>query len=67
MRYDLIVAGGEVLNPGADLCGTTDAGSAGSANFAGLRHILETQVKTRVRAFVNLSAIAIAATSRGGE
>jgi dihydroorotase len=44
-----------------------DAGSAGSATFAGLRHILDTAVRTRVRAFVNLSAIGITATSRGGE
>lgn len=44
-----------------------DAGSAGSANFAGLRHMLDTEVSTRVRAFVNLSAIGISATSRGGE
>ncbi len=45
-----------------------DAGSAGSANFAGLRHVLDHEVrKTRVRAFVNLSAIGITGTSRGGE
>ena len=36
-----------------------DAGSAGSANFAGLRHVLDHEVRTRVRAFVNLSAIGI--------
>src|SRR3954454_10792477 len=44
-----------------------DAGSTGSATFAGLRHVLDTQVRTRVRAFVNLSAIGIVGTSRGGE
>ncbi len=44
-----------------------DAGSAGSANFAGLRHVLDHEVRTRVRAFVNLSAIGITAASRGGE
>src|SRR5665213_2749370 len=44
-----------------------DAGSTGSANFAGLRHVLDTAVHTRVRAFVNLSAIGITGTSRGGE
>jgi dihydroorotase len=44
-----------------------DAGSTGSANFAGLRHMLDTEVHTRVRAFVNLSAIGITGTSRGGE
>jgi dihydroorotase len=44
-----------------------DAGSTGSATFAGLRHILDTAVHTRVRAFVNLSAIGIVGTSRGGE
>lgn len=44
-----------------------DAGSAGSANFAGLRHVLDHEVRTRVRAFVNLSAIGITGTSRGGE
>ena len=44
-----------------------DAGSAGSATFAGLRHVLDHDVKTRVRAFVNLSAIGIVGTSRGGE
>lgn len=50
-------------------CVTTlcDAGSAGSSNFAGLRHVLDTEVRTRVRAFVNLSAIGITGTSRGGE
>src|SRR5579864_1477148 len=44
-----------------------DAGSAGSATFAGLRQVLDHQVRTRVRAFVNLSAIGIVGTSRGGE
>jgi dihydroorotase len=44
-----------------------DAGSTGSANFAGLRHVLDHEVRTRVRAFVNLSAIGITGTSRGGE
>ncbi len=44
-----------------------DAGSTGSANFAGLRNVLDHHVRTRVRAFVNLSAIGITGTSRGGE
>jgi dihydroorotase len=44
-----------------------DAGSAGSSNFAGLRHVLDHEVRTRVRAFVNLSAIGITGTTRGGE
>ena len=44
-----------------------DAGSTGSSNFAGLRHMLDHEVRTRVRAFVNLSAIGITGTSRGGE
>ncbi len=44
-----------------------DAGSAGSSNFAGLRHMLNHEVRTRVRAFVNLSAIGITGTTRGGE
>ncbi len=44
-----------------------DAGSAGSSNFAGLRHVLDTEVRTRVRALVNLSALGITGTSRGGE
>jgi len=44
-----------------------DAGSTGSATFAGLRQVLDREVRTRVRAFVNLSAIGITGTSRGGE
>jgi dihydroorotase len=44
-----------------------DAGSTGSSNFAGLRHVLDHEVRTRVRAFVNLSAIGITGISRGGE
>ena len=44
-----------------------DAGSAGSATFAGLRHVIDREVHTRIRAFVNLSAIGIVGTSRGGE
>ena len=44
-----------------------DAGSTGSSNFAGLRHVLDHEVRTRVRAFVNLSALGITGTSRGGE
>ena len=44
-----------------------DAGSTGSATFAGLRHVIDHQVRTRTRAFVNLSAIGIVGTSRGGE
>ncbi len=44
-----------------------DAGSTGSSNFAALRGVLDNHVRTRVRAFVNLSAIGITGTSRGGE
>jgi len=44
-----------------------DAGSAGSANFAGLRFVVDKAVRTRTRAFVNLSAIGIAGTARSGE
>src|SRR4029077_6094623 len=44
-----------------------DAGSTGSAKFARLRHMLDTAVHPRVRAFVNLSAIGITGPSRGGE
>src|ERR1700676_3866757 len=44
-----------------------DAGSTGSATFAGLRHVIDHEVRTRIRAFVNLSAIGITGTSRGGE
>ncbi|HVC51041.1 MAG TPA: amidohydrolase/deacetylase family metallohydrolase [Stellaceae bacterium] len=44
-----------------------DAGSTGSATFAGLRHVIDENVRTRIRAFVNLSAIGITGTSRGGE
>src|ERR1700690_2684131 len=40
---------------------------AGSSNFAGLRPVLDCEVRPRVRAFVNLSAIGITGTSRGGE
>jgi len=39
-----------------------DAGSTGSATFAGLRHVIDHQVRTRTRAFVNLSAIGIVGT-----
>src|SRR6266849_6518045 len=34
---------------------------------AGLRHVIDHEVRTRIRAFVNLSAIGIVGTSRGGE
>jgi dihydroorotase len=44
-----------------------DAGSTGSATFAGLRAVIDSAVHTRIRAFVNLSAIGIVGTSRGGE
>jgi len=44
-----------------------DAGSAGSANFAGLRFVVDKAVRTRARAFVNLSAIGIVGTARSGE
>ena len=40
-----------------------DAGSTGSAGFAGLRQVLDQSVRTRVRAFVNLSAIGIIVAS----
>ena len=36
-----------------------DAGSCGSANFAGLRHFVEHHVRVRARAFVNLSTIGV--------
>src|SRR5579871_656313 len=55
----------------SDMGANTDrfcgAGGAGSANFAGLRFVVEQAVRTRTRAFVNLSAIGITATSRCGE
>ena len=44
-----------------------DAGSAGSATFPGLRNVLDNHVQTRVRAFVNLSAIGITGIARDGE
>ena len=44
-----------------------DAGSAGSATFGALRTVLDHHVRTRIRAFVNLSAIGITGVSRGGE
>jgi dihydroorotase len=44
-----------------------DAGSTGSATFAGLRQVIDRSVRTRTRAFVNLSAIGIVGTARGGE
>jgi dihydroorotase len=44
-----------------------DAGSAGAATFAGLRFVVDRAVRTRTRAFVNLSAIGITGTSRCGE
>ena len=44
-----------------------DAGSTGSSNFAALRSMLDHHVHTRIRAFVNLSAIGITGTSRSGE
>src|SRR6202789_3026477 len=42
-----------------------DAGSTGSSNFAGLRHVLDREVRTPVRAFVNLFAIGITRPARG--
>jgi dihydroorotase len=44
-----------------------DAGSTGSATFPGLRRVIDHEVRTRIRAFVNLSAIGIVGTARGGE
>jgi len=44
-----------------------DAGSAGSSTFGGLRDLLDNHVRTRVRAFVNLSALGITGISRVGE
>ena len=44
-----------------------DAGSTSSATFPGLRQVIDREVRTRTRAFVNLSAIGIVGTSRGGE
>lgn len=44
-----------------------DAGSAGSNTFGGLRDLLDNHVRTRVRAFVNLSALGITGIARVGE
>jgi dihydroorotase len=44
-----------------------DAGSAGSATFSGLRFVVDRAVRTRARAFVNLSAIGIVGAARSGE
>src|SRR5688572_2966924 len=40
-----------------------DAGSAGSSNFPALRGMLDRNVRTNVRAFVNLSAIGVTGVS----
>jgi dihydroorotase len=44
-----------------------DAGSCGSSNFASLRYIVETAVRTRTKAFVNLSTIGITGARICGE
>src|SRR5271168_5055630 len=44
-----------------------DAGSSGSATLPGLRQVIDREVRTRTRGFVNLTAIGIVGTSRGGE
>ena len=44
-----------------------DAGSTGSSNFAALRGMLDSSVRTNVRAFVNLSAIGVTGVQRSGE
>src|SRR5438876_320381 len=41
--------------------------TAGSATFPGLRQVIDRDVRSRTRAFVNLSAIGIVGTARGGE
>lgn len=52
---------------GSGVTTVCDAGSAGSSNFPALRQVLDHHVHTRVRAFVNLSAIGITGVSRCGE
>lgn len=52
---------------GSGVTTVCDAGSTGSSNFTALRHVLDHHVRTRVRAFVNLSAIGVTGTSRCGE
>jgi dihydroorotase len=44
-----------------------DAGSCGSSNFASLRYIVDTAVRTRTKAFVNLSTIGITGARVCGE
>lgn len=44
-----------------------DAGSTGSSNFLALRGMLDSSVRTNVRAFVNLSAIGVTGVQRSGE
>lgn len=44
-----------------------DAGSTGSSNFEALRGMLDSSVRTNVRAFVNLSAIGVTGVQRSGE
>ena len=52
---------------GSGVTTVCDAGSTGSSNFAALRGMLDHHVQTRIRAFVNLSAIGITGVARGGE
>lgn len=52
---------------GAGVTTVCDAGSTGSSNFRSLREALDHHVQTRVRAFVNLSAIGITGIARSGE
>ena len=59
--------GGEGCASGSGLSPHLIAARRSRQTFAGLRHLLDTEVRTRVRAFVNLSAIGIVGTSRGGE
>src|SRR5258708_154594 len=44
-----------------------DAGSCGSSNFASLRYLVDTAVRTRTKAFVNLSTIGITGSRICGE
>ena len=39
--------------------------STGSATLPGIRQVIDREVRTRIRAFVNLSAIGIVSTSLG--
>jgi dihydroorotase len=71
LHTHVYVGGSELVVPADEVCSVSgcttvvDAGSAGANTMLGLRHLAQSQLRTRVYAFVHISSIGLAGHPHG--